>query len=64
MQEHEQRVIDEKEELDTKAKALSQFIGENKLFLTLTPENQELMKDQCEIMWEYSEVLGKRIVLF
>ena len=64
MQEHEQRVVDEKQELDTKAKALSEFIGLNKFFLTLNPENQELMKEQCELMWEYSEVLGKRIDLF
>ncbi|QZI86103.1 hypothetical protein PODOV006v2_p0009 [Vibrio phage 15E36.1] len=64
MKAHQRRVVDEKADLDEKATALSKFIGENKLFLSLSPVEQELMKEQCERMWEYSEVLGKRIDLF
>lgn len=64
MQPHQQRVVDEKTELDTKAKALSEFIGNNPIFETIDSDEQERMKEQCEIMWQYSEILGKRIAAF
>lgn len=64
MQPHQQRVVDEKTELDTKAKALSEFIGNNPIFETIDSGEQERMKEQCEIMWQYSEILGKRIAAF
>ena len=35
---HQQRVIDEKKELDDKATKLSQFIGTNPMFETLDAE--------------------------
>lgn len=58
------KVIAEKQELDNKAQRLSLFIGINPIFDTLDPEHQELLKEQCEVMWNYSEILGKRIALF
>jgi hypothetical protein len=61
---HQFRVIAEKEELDKKAHALSQFIGESPVFETLDAEEQERMKEQNDIMWQYSEILGKRIAAF
>lgn len=61
---HQQRVVDEKTELDTKAKALSNFIGLSDTFVTLDPAEQERLKEQCEIMHQYSEILGKRIEAF
>ena len=64
MEPYQQRVIEEKEELDKKARALSDFIGLNDKFDDLDIEEQERMKEQCEIMWEYSEILGKRIAAF
>ena len=64
MLEHQQRVVIEKEELGTKANALSVFIGSSPLFLKAEPEEQERMKEQCETMWELSEILGKRIEHF
>jgi len=64
MQEYQQRVVTEKEELDVKAKALSEFIGNNKAFDLIESEEQERMKEQCEIMWQYSEILGARIAAF
>lgn len=64
MQQWQQRVIDEKAALDEKATALSDFIGNSGAFDALDAENQELLKEQCEIMWEYSEILRKRIALF
>jgi hypothetical protein len=64
MQPHQQRVVDEKTELDKKANALSDFIGNSPMFNGIDPAEQERMKEQCEIMWEYSEILGKRIAAF
>ena len=61
---HQQRVVDEKNELDVKAKALSNFIGLNPVFADIDAEEQERLKEQCEIMWEYSEILEKRIAAF
>lgn len=64
LQPHQQRVVDEKAELDTKAKALSEFIGENPIFATIDVAEQERLKEQCEVMWQYSEILGARIAAF
>lgn len=64
MQPYQQRVIEEKEELDKKAKALSDFIGNSQVFDTLDPEEQERLKEQNDVMWQYSEILGRRISAF
>lgn len=64
MQPHQQRVVDEKAELDKKAYALSQFIGANEIFLKLDPAEQDRLREQCEVMWQYSEILGARIAAF
>ena len=64
MQPHQQRVVDEKSELDTKAKALSEFIGNSPIFETLDPAEQERLKVQNDVMWQYSEILGARIAAF
>lgn len=61
---HQLRVIDEKAALDVKAAKLSDFIGNSPLFETFDSAEQERMKEQCEIMWQYSEILGKRIAAF
>jgi hypothetical protein len=64
MQEHQQRVVKEKQELDEKATKLSDFIGNNPIFDSIDADEQERLKEQCEIMWQYSEILGKRIAAF
>lgn len=64
LQPHQQRVVDEKTELDTKATALSNFIGENPIFATIDAAEQERLREQCEVMWQYSEILGARIAAF
>lgn len=64
MKPYQQRLVDEKAELDKKAKALSDFIGLNDEFEKIDPDEQERMKEQCEIMWQYSEILGARISAF
>lgn len=61
---HQQRVIDEKTELDERANKLSDFIGNNPLFERIDPAEQERMKVQNDIMWQYSEILGARIAAF
>lgn len=61
---HQQRVVDEKAELDDRAHKLSQFIGTNPIFETLDADEQERMKEQNDVMWQYSEILGKRIAAF
>ena len=61
---HQQRVINEKGELDEKATALSNFIRSSQIFETLDPAEQERLKEQNDVMWQYSEILGKRIAAF
>jgi hypothetical protein len=61
---YEQRVIQEKAELDDKAKKLSTFIGENPLFEKLDGAEQERMKVQNDLMWQLSDVLSERIHAF
>lgn len=64
MQPHQQRVVDEKTELDEKATALSNFIATSPIFKTLDRAEQERLEEQSEIMWRYSEILGERISAF
>lgn len=61
---HQQRVIDEKLQNDERAQKLTAFISESPIFPTLPPAEQERMKEQNEIMWQLSEILGKRIQAF
>lgn len=61
---HQQRVIDEKNSLDEKARALSRFIGYSPLFEKIDDQEKERMKEQNDVMWQYSEILGKRIEAF
>ena len=64
LQPHQRRVIDEKLALDEKARALSAFIGHSDAFEGLDPAEQERLREQNEIMWQYSEILGSRIAAF
>ena len=64
MQPYQQRVVHEKTELDRKAHALSRFIGYSEEFETLDAAEQERLKEQNDVMWQYSEILGARISAF
>ena len=64
LQPYQRRVVAEKEELDKKAEALSQFIGLVPQFDELDKDEQERLKEQNDIMWQYSEILGARIAAF
>jgi hypothetical protein len=60
---HQQRVIDEKNELDSKLTALKSFF-DNPIFKTLDQQNQDLLSSQETAMEEYSQILAERIALF
>ena len=63
MEDYQQRVIEEKKELDEKINKLRIFLGASP-FKSLTVENQSLLKDQYVVMAQYSTILAKRIDLF
>lgn len=60
---HQQRVIDEKAELDEKLSKLLAFLNGN-VIATLSLPEQARLGDQCAIMAQYSDILGKRIAAF
>lgn len=64
MEPHQQRVVDEKIDLDTKIKALAQFIGSSPIFNSLCAEERSDLLAQLDIMDRYSGLLGKRIGRF
>lgn len=64
MQPHQQRVIDEKTELDGKIAALQKFIAQSPLFDGLTVAERWRLTTQCHIMVQYSAILGERIAAF
>lgn len=64
LQPHQLRVVAEKEDLDTRSRALSHFIGHSPVFETLDGEERERLKVQNDLMWQLSEVLGARIAAF
>ena len=60
---HQQRVVDEKAELDQKLDALHAF-QDGPLFPRLTSAEQARMNLQAHYMARYSEILGERIAAF
>lgn len=63
MMPHQQRVIDEKADLDEKLSKLLAFMNGN-VIATLSCKEQARLGDQCAIMAMYSDILGKRIAAF
>ena len=64
MLDYQKRVVVEKQELDKKALELSNFIGLSPLFDDINDDEQERLKVQNDIMWQYSEILESRISAF
>lgn len=64
LQPHQQRVVDEKTELDDKRTKLKAFIEGNAIFAGLPEEEKERLVRQHSCMTEYSEILGERIAAF
>ena len=62
---HQQRVVDEKRDLDEKLKKLTAFTS-SESFATIVQDTEELVRlvYQEEIMKDYSAVLGERIAAF
>lgn len=63
LQPHQQRVVDEKAELDVKLEALRAFLR-GSLFETLNVSERSRLRKQAEIMNQYSQVLAQRIAHF
>lgn len=63
MKAFQQRVIDEKTELDEKRQKLSEFFDNDK-FNELEASAKDLLETQYYHMSKYSETLGERIKLF
>lgn len=63
LQPHQQRVVDEKAELDSKRDRLTEFF-KGKIFATLAADEQDRLTRQAAIMEQYSGVLAERIVHF
>jgi len=64
IQPHQQRVIDEASDLKIKADALVNFITVNPFFLKLPKDEQERLRKQSGLMFQYYEVLQERIQNF
>lgn len=64
MKPHQQRVVDEKTELDSKLTKLGEFIEGSAIFKLLDEAEQARLVRQRGLMSQYSDVLGERITAF
>jgi hypothetical protein len=65
MEPWQQRVVDEKAELDAKIERLRTFCYvNNRGFLSLFEEDRDLLRCQYEAMRQYSSILDRRIARF
>ena len=64
MQDYQQRVVNEKKELDEKRKKLEAFLFANDMTKKVSQEMFDLLTEQLLIMNIYSLVLYRRIALF
>lgn len=60
---HQERVVVEKDELDTKIEALQRFMV-GPIFETVEPLEKLRLQDQWRVMLAYSRILGERIAHF
>jgi hypothetical protein len=63
LQSHQQRVVEEKKELDEKLNKLNIFIH-SEAFLMINKMERERLKVQASIMKDYSDILQQRINAF
>lgn len=63
MQAYQERVVEEKQELDAKLQRLKDFIDSD-AFAQLLSDEQIRMSEQYSIMETYSEILQRRIEAF
>jgi hypothetical protein len=63
MKPHQQRVVDELAELQTKTDKLGEFFS-NALYKTLDPKEADRLTRQWRAMCEYASILRDRIAAF
>lgn len=63
MQPHQQRVVDEKTQLDEKLAKLTGFYDSH-IFDGLDTAEKDRLHRQGQVMSEYSQILGERIAAF
>jgi len=61
MQPYQERVVEERRELDEKISKLDKFIAGNEIFDALPPDEKYRLRDQLRVMMRYSSILGERI---
>jgi hypothetical protein len=61
---HEQRMIEEKEQLNEKIEKLQAFLENKAPLIGMEPYDLNLLRHQLRTMFSYSEVLGMRISRF
>lgn len=61
---HEQRVLDEKQDLDLRIARLDEFKRRNPVFQTLPEAERARLARQLDVMRELSVILGERIAAF
>lgn len=64
MQPHQQRVVDEKTDLDIKLSALNSFMNGDKFHVLCDEPERIRLIEQSNAMTKYSKILGERIACF
>lgn len=64
MQDYQQRVIDEKTELDAKLERLTTFITGSSIYAALPEVEKDCLSRQHTAMTQYSGILAERIAGF
>lgn len=64
MQPHQQRVVDEKDELAEKLTKLNDFIGGNNIYDSLPADERNRLARQAFVMKDYLDILNERIAAF
>lgn len=64
LQDFQKRVVEEKQQLDDRISALTQFIDHSEVFKKVDSDEQSRLRRQLEIMLQLSSVLGARIHAF
>lgn len=64
MEPHQQRVIEEKSQLDERNAKLEAFITNSTIFVSLTSNEQALLTRQLDCAKELSNIRGERIATF
>lgn len=64
MKPYQERVVQEKAELDEKLAKLHEFNSTNKVFFMMDQDERNRLLRQRVVMQEYSDILGARIAAF